>query len=201
MERKTKLVRKTKETDINIKLNLDGVGDYNITTSIGFFDHLLTQIAIHGLFDMNIIAEGDLDVDNHHIIEDTAIVLGKAFFKALGSKSGIMRVGHCFFPMDDSLAFVVVDISSRPYFIKDIKWINQFLGSKEENLIPVDLIEHFLYTFSINAQITLHVRVLYGQNNHHIAEAIFKALGKALDYASRIDSKRNLRIPSSKGIL
>ena len=112
-----------------------------------------------------------------------------------------MRVGHSFFPMDDSLAFVAVDISSRPYFIKDIKWINQFLGSKEENLIPVDLIEHFLYTFSINAKITLHVRVLYGQNNHHIAEAIFKALGKALDHASRIDSKRNLRIPSSKGIL
>ena len=182
-------------------MNIDGTGESNINTSIGFLDHLLTQIAIHGSFDMNVFAEGDLNIDNHHIIEDTAIVLGKAFNKALGNKFGIVRVGHSFFPMDESLAFVSVDISSRPYFVKDINWINPFLGSREDNLIPVDLITHFLYTFSINAQITLHIRVLYGQNNHHIAEAIFKALGKALDYASRIDSKRNQRVPSSKGML
>ncbi|MFX1310528.1 MAG: imidazoleglycerol-phosphate dehydratase HisB [Promethearchaeota archaeon] len=201
MERKTQLARKTKETNIKMDLNIDGTGDYKINTSIGFFDHLLSQIAIHGSFNMIITAIGDLNVDNHHIIEDIAIVLGKAFRKALGNKIGIARVGNCFFPMDDTLAFVAVDISSRSYFVKEINWINPFLGSKEENLIPVDLLEHFLYTFSINAQITLHVKVLYGQNNHHIAEAIFKALGKALDYASRIDSKRIKRIPSSKGIL
>lgn len=150
---------------------------------------------------MKIIAECDFSVDNHHIIEDTAIVLGKVFNKALGDKFGIVRVGHSFFPMDESLAFVAVDISSRPFFMKEVNWVNPFLGSREDNLIPVDLIEHFLYSFSINAQITLHVRVLYGRNNHHIAEAVFKALGKALDNASRIDSKRNQRIPSSKGIL
>ncbi|MFX1365322.1 MAG: imidazoleglycerol-phosphate dehydratase HisB [Promethearchaeota archaeon] len=201
MERKAKLERKTKETSIEIEMNIDGSGDTKINTSIGFFDHLLTQIAVHGSFDMKILAEGDLNVDNHHLIEDTSIVLGKVFNKALGNKIGITRVGHCFFPMDESLAFVAIDISSRPFFKKEINWTNPFLGSKEDNLIPVDLIEHFLYTFSINAQITLHVRVLYGQNNHHIAEAIFKALGKALDYSSRIDSKGNRKLPSSKGIL
>ncbi|MFX1501615.1 MAG: imidazoleglycerol-phosphate dehydratase HisB [Promethearchaeota archaeon] len=201
MERKAKLERKTKETNIKIEMNIDGSGDTEINTSIGFFDHLLTQIAVHGSFDMIILAEGDLNVDNHHLIEDTSIVLGKVFNKALGNKVGITRVGNCFFPMDESLAFVAIDISSRPFFKKEINWTNPFLGSKEDNLIPVDLIEHFLYTFSINAQITLHVRVLYGQNNHHIAEAIFKALGKALDYSSRIDSKGNQRLPSSKGIL
>ena len=200
-ERKVQLERSTKETKVKVELNIDGSGISKIGTSISFFDHLLDQIAIHGSFDMKIIAQGDPSVDNHHLIEDTAIVLGKVFNKSLGNKLGIARVGYSFFPMDDTLAFVVVDISSRPFFIKEIVWINPFLGSKEENLIPVDLLEHFLYTFSINAQITLHVRVLYGQNNHHIAEAIFKALGKALDNASRIDSKRNQNIPSSKGLL
>jgi imidazoleglycerol-phosphate dehydratase len=201
MERKAQLERETKETKIKVELNIDGSGNSKIGTSISFFDHLLNQIAIHGSFDMIITAEGDISIDNHHVIEDTAIVLGKVFNKALGEKFGIIRVGHSFFPMDETLAFVVVDISSRPFFMKEIEWINPFLGSKEENLIPVDLIDHFLYSFSINAQITLHVRVLYGQNNHHIAEAIFKALGKALDNASRIDLKRNQRIPSSKGFL
>jgi imidazoleglycerol-phosphate dehydratase len=201
LERKAQLERETKETKVLVELNIDGSGNSNINTSIGFFDHLLTQIAVHGSFDMKIFAEGDLCIDNHHIIEDTAIVLGKVFNKALGEKFGIVRVGYSFFPMDESLAFVAVDISSRPFFVKDINWVNPFLGSTEENLIPVDLIEHFLYSFSINAKITLHVKSFYGQNNHHIVEAIFKALGKALDNASRIDSKRNQRIPSSKGSL
>jgi imidazoleglycerol-phosphate dehydratase len=201
LERKAKLERETKETKVIVELDIDGIGNSNINTSIGFFDHLLTQIAVHGSFDMKIFADGDLSIDNHHVIEDTAIVLGKVFNKALGEKFGIVRVGYSFFPMDESLAFVAVDISSRPFFVKDINWVNPFLGSKEENLIPVDLIEHFLYSFSINAKITLHVKSFYGQNNHHIVEALFKALGKALDNASRIDSKRNQRIPSSKGSL
>lgn len=119
----------------------------------------------------------------------------------MGDKTGIFRVGHSFFPMDETLAFVAVDISSRPYFVIDVNWVNSFLGSKEESLIPVDLIEHFLYSFAINAKISLHVRVLYGKNDHHIAEAIFKALGKALDFASRVDPKRDQILPSSKGYL
>ena len=201
MERKSEIVRKTEETEIILELNLDGSGIHEIETSIAFFNHLLTQIAIHGSFDIKIKADGDLEIDTHHLIEDTAIVLGKAFKKVIGDKKGINRVGYSYFPMDESLAFVVVDLSSRPYFRKEINWINPFLGSKEDNLIPVDLLEHFLYSFSMQAQLTLHIRVLYGQNNHHIAEAIFKALGKALDYASRRNSKRNNTIPSSKGLL
>jgi len=201
MQRKSRIVRKTEETDIRIELNIDGSGANDIKTSIAFFDHLLTQIAIHGSFDIKIEADGDLEIDNHHLIEDTAIVLGKAFKKALGDKKGINRVGYCYFPMDESLAFVVVDLCSRPYFKKEINWVNPFLGSKKDNLIPVDLLEHFIYSFVMQAQLTLHVRLLYGQNNHHIAEAIFKAIGKALDYASRIDLKRDNMIPSSKGIL
>ena len=201
MQRKSRIVRKTEETDIRMELNLDGSGVNDIKTSIAFFDHLLTQIAIHGSFDINIQADGDLEIDNHHLIEDTAIVLGKAFKKALGDKKGINRVGYCYFPMDESLAFVVVDLCSRPYFKKEINWVNPFLGSKEDSLVPVDLLEHFIYSFAMQAQLTLHVRLLYGQNNHHIAEAIFKAIGKALDYASRIDLKRDNMIPSSKGVL
>lgn len=201
MERKTQVVRKTKETNIILDLNLDGNGNSKIETSIPFFDHLLSQVAVHGSFNLKIVAKGDTEVDNHHLIEDVAIVLGEAFNKSLEDKIGISRVGHCYFPMDETLAFVAVDISSRPYFIKNVNWVNPFLGSKEENLISVDLVEHFLYTFAINAKITLHVRVLYGSNNHHIAEAIFKALGKALDYASRFDPKRKQILPSSKGQL
>ena len=201
MQRISQIARMTEETDIRIELNIDGSGLNDIKTSIAFFDHLLAQIAIHGSFDIKIEADGDLEIDNHHLIEDTAIVLGKAFKKALGDKKGINRIGYCYFPMDESLAFVVVDLCSRPYFKKEINWVNPFLGSKKDNLIPVDLLEHFIYSFVMQAQLTLHVRLLYGQNNHHIAEAIFKAIGKALDYASRIDLKRDNMIPSSKGIL
>ena len=201
MERNIKIVRKTEETNINMEFNIDGSGIHEIKTSVALFDHLLTQIAVHGSFDMFLEAIGDLEIDNHHLIEDTAIVFGKAFKKALGDKLGINRVAYCYFPMDECLAFVSIDISSRPYFKKEISWVNPFLGSKEENLIPVDLIEHFLYSFAMQAKLTLHVRVLYGQNNHHFAEAIFKALGKALDSASRIDPKRNNSLPSSKGVL
>jgi imidazoleglycerol-phosphate dehydratase len=201
MERKIQFERKTKETNIKLNLNIDGRGKSEIETKIPFFNHLLSQIAVHGSFDLEIIAEDCNNIDNHHIIEDVAILLGEACNNALGNKKGISRVGHCFFPMDETLAFVAIDLSSRPYFVKDIEWTNPFLGSKEDSLIPVDLIEHFLHSFAINARITLHIRVLYGKNNHHIAEAMFKALGKALDYASRLDPKREQRLPSSKGIL
>jgi imidazoleglycerol-phosphate dehydratase len=201
LERETELQRKTNETQINIKINIDGSGNSKINTEIPFLDHLLTQIAIHGSFDLTIEAKGDLEIDIHHLVEDTGILLGKAFKNALGEKRGINRVGHCIFPMDEVLVLVAVDLSSRPFFNPDIRWINPFLGSKEEFLIPVDLIEHFLYSFAINAQITLHVKLLNGKNNHHIAEGVFKALGKALDKASRFNSKRLNVIPSSKGEL
>jgi imidazoleglycerol-phosphate dehydratase len=201
LERESELQRKTNETQINIKINIDGSGNSKINTEIPFLDHLLTQIAIHGSFDLTIEAKGDLEIDIHHLVEDTGILLGKAFKNALGEKRGINRVGHCIFPMDEVLVLVAVDLSSRPFFNPDIRWINPFLGSKEEFLIPVDLIEHFLYSFAINAQITLHVKLLNGKNNHHIAEGVFKALGKALDKASRFNSKRLNVIPSSKGEL
>jgi len=201
LERESELQRKTNETQINIKINIDGSGNSKINTEIPFLDHLLTQIAIHGSFDLTIEAKGDLEIDIHHLVEDTGILLGKAFKNALGEKRGINRVGHCIFPMDEVLVLVAVDLSSRPFFNPDIRWINPFLGSKEDFLIPVDLIEHFLYSFAINAQITLHVKLLNGKNNHHIAEGIFKALGKALDKASRFNSKRLNVIPSSKGEL
>jgi imidazoleglycerol-phosphate dehydratase len=201
LEREFELERKTKETQIKIKINIDGTGDSNINTSIPFFDHLLTQISVHGSFDLSIEAIGDLDIDIHHLVEDTGILLGKAFGNALGNKIGITRIGHCIFPMDETLVLVAVDLSSRAFYSQDIKWINPFLGSKEEFLIPVDLIEHFLYSFAINAQITLHIKLLNGNNNHHIAEGIFKALGKALDQASRYNFKRLNKIPSSKGEL
>ena len=201
MERESELQRKTKETQIKIKINLDGSGNSNINTEIPFLDHLLTQIAVHGSFDLKIEAKGDLEIDIHHLVEDTGILLGKAFKKALGEKRGINRVGHCIFPMDEVLVLVAVDLSSRPFFTPDIRWTNPFLGSKEDFLIPVDLIEHFLYSFAINAQVTLHIKLLNGKNNHHIAEGIFKALGKALDQASRFNSKRINIIPSSKGEL
>jgi len=201
LDREFELERKTKETQIKIKINIDGRGDSNINTNIPFFDHLLTQISVHGSFDLNIEAKGDLNIDIHHLVEDTGILLGKTFRNALGEKIGITRVGHCIFPMDETLALVAVDLSSRPFFFQEIKWINSFLGSKEEFLIPVDLIEHFLYSFAINAQITLHIKLLNGNNNHHIAESIFKALGKALDQASRYNFKRLNKIPSSKGEL
>jgi imidazoleglycerol-phosphate dehydratase len=199
--REFELERKTKETQIKIKINIDGTGDSNINTNIPFFDHLLTQISVHGSFDLSIEAKGDLEIDIHHLVEDTGILLGKAFDNALGEKIGITRVGHCIFPMDETLALVAVDLSSRPFFFQDIKWVNSFLGSKEEFIIPVDLIEHFLYSFAINARITLHVKLLNGNNNHHIAEGIFKALGKALDQASRYNIKRLNKLPSSKGEL
>ena len=201
MEREFELERKTKETQINIKVNIDGTGYSNINTSIPFFDHLLTQISVHGSFDLSIEAKGDLEIDIHHLVEDIGIVLGKVFMNALGEKIGINRVGQCIFPMDEVLVLVAVDLSSRPFINQDIKWTNSFLGSKEEFLIPVDLIEHFLYSFAINAQITLHIKLMTGKNNHHIAEGIFKALGKALDQASRFNSKRLNKIPSSKGEL
>jgi len=201
MNRQSEQERKTNESTINVSLNLDGSGNANIDTGIGFFDHMLTHIAIHGIFDIQVKAKGDLHVDTHHTIEDVGIVLGKAFKQAIGEKLGISRIGHSYVPMDEALALVVVDFSNRPYSIIDIPWTGKYFGKQQDELIPFTLIDHFLQTFAIHASITLHVKVLYGKNDHHMAEAVFKALGSSLDKASRLDPKRRGSIPSTKGIL
>jgi imidazoleglycerol-phosphate dehydratase len=201
MNRKVKLKRKTRETIVEIVLNIDGKGLNQIDTGIGLLDHFLEQIAVHGSFDLSIKAQGDLHVDCHHLIEDIGIVLGKAFKRALGDKIGIVRNASSYFPLDEALSLVVIDISGRAYFESDICWVKKTMGNKKEFRIPVSLIEHFLYSFVINAKLTAHVKVLSGKNDHHIAESLFKALGKALDKASRIDMKKQNSIPSSKGII
>jgi len=201
MNRKSEQERKTKESTLYVSLNIDGSGIANVNTGIGFFDHMLNHIAIHGTFDIKVKVNGDLHVDTHHTIEDVGIVLGKAFKQAIGDKSGIARIGYSYVPMDEALALVVVDFSNRPYSLIDIPWTGKYFGKNQDELIPLTLIEHFLQTFAINASITLHVKVLYGKDDHHIAESIFKALGYSLDKASRIDPKRKGSLPSTKGIL
>ena len=201
MNRQSKQERKTKESTIKVSLNLDGSGIAKIDTGIGFFDHMLSHIAVHGIFDIEVKANGDIHVDTHHTIEDVGIVLGKAFKQAIGDKVGIKRIGYSYVPMDEALALVVVDFSNRPYSLVDIPWTGKYFGKNQDELIPLTLLEHFLQTFAINASITLHVKVLSGKNDHHIAESVFKALGYSLDKASRFDPKRKGVIPSTKGIL
>ena len=201
MNRQSNQERKTKESTINISLNLDGSGIAKIDTGIGFFDHMLSHIAVHGIFDIEVKANGDLHVDTHHTIEDVGIVLGSAFKQAIGDKVGIKRIGYSYVPMDEALALVVVDFSNRPYSSIDIPWTGKYFGKNQDELIPLTLIEHFLQTFAINASLTLHVKVLSGKDDHHIAEAVFKALGYSLDKASRFDPKRKGVVPSTKGIL
>jgi len=201
MNRQSAQERITKESTIKVSLNLDGSGIAKINTGIGFFDHMLSHIAVHGVFDIEVKANGDLHVDTHHTIEDVGIVLGKAFKQAIGDKLGIRRIGYSYVPMDEALALVVVDFSNRPYLFIKIPWTGKYFGKNQDELIPLTLIEHFLQTFAINAGITLHVKVFYGKNDHHMAEAVFKALGSSLDKASRLDPKRRGSIPSTKGIL
>lgn len=201
MSRKSKQERKTNESVVNISLNLDGSGVAKINTGIGFLDHMLNHIAMLGLFDIEVMVNGDLHVDAHHTIEDVGIVLGKTFLQAIGDKAGITRIGHSYVPMDDALAFVAIDFSNRPYSTIEIPWTGKYFGSKQDELIPVTLIDHFLQTFAMNASITLHVKVLSGKDDHHKAEAVFKALGRALDKATRFDAKRKGNIPSTKGLL
>jgi len=193
--RTAKVDRKTKETDIKIMLNLDGEGKYTIDTSIPFIDHMLSLMCKHGLFDMKIKAKGDTDVDYHHTVEDIGIVLGKAVKQALGNMKGISRYGRASVPMDEALASVGLDISGRPYLVYKIEFPKR---SKIRNFDP-DLIEDFLQAFVSNSSITLHVESPYGRNTHHIIEAIFKALGRALRQAVSIDP-RVKDIPSTKGV-
>lgn len=178
MERVVTCERKTKETNISVTLNLDGTGKNEIHTGIGFFDHMLDGMARHGLLDLTVSTNGDLEVDCHHTIEDTGIVLGTAIAKAVGDKAGIKRYGHMILPMDETLALCAVDLSGRPYLKFDADFTVDQLGEMD-----TEMIREFFYAVSYSAGMNLHLRILDGGNNHHMAEALFKSFGKALDMA------------------
>lgn len=194
--RKAKVERKTKETDIAAEINLDGVGKYSINTSIPFLDHMLSLMFRHGLLDANLTAKGDIEIDYHHTVEDIGIVLGRAIKQALGDMKGISRYGQASVPMDETLALVSLDISGRPFLVYKVEFPKK---SKLKDFDP-DLIEDFLHAFVSNSGITLHINVFYGRNTHHIIEAIFKALGRALRQAATIDPKIK-GLPTTKGKL
>lgn len=196
MARKSKRKRKTQETDIILDLNLDGKGNYDISTSIPFLDHMLSLFAKHGLFDLKIKAKGDVAVDYHHTVEDVGICLGEALNKALGDKKGIRRYGSIAVPMDEALSSVSLDISDRPYLVYKVNFPKR---ARIKNFDP-DLIEDFLQAFVNRSGITLHINVPYGRNIHHMIEAIFKALGRALSDAVRLDP-RIKGVMSTKGRL
>ena len=185
--------RETKETNISLELNIDGRGKGEVNTGILMFDHLLEQVTRHGVFDIKLSATGD---DQHHLVEDVALCLGKALSKALGEKRGIVRMASATVPMDDALAMVAVDISGRGYTVLDLPFNDNDMAG-----FATDLVRHFLESFAIEARLNLHARVVYGVNDHHKAEALFKALGRALDTASRIDKRISGEPPSTKDLL
>jgi len=187
--------RRTRETDVAVTLHLDGTGRYEADTGLGFLDHMLAQLAAHGLFDLTARARGDLEVDEHHTVEDVAIGLGQALDTALGDRQGIVRMGHAYAPLDEALAHAVVDLSGRPYAVVEVEFATPRVGK-----VGTDLIVHFLETLATHARMSLHARVLYGRNDHHKAEALFKALGRALDAAAQPDPRRR-GVPSTKGVL
>ena len=192
--RRVTVARTTKETDITVTLGLDGSGHAAIDTGIGFYDHLLGSLAHHGLFDLAIGAEGDLRIDEHHTVEDVALVLGAAFAEALGDRSGIARFGQSAVPMDEALASAVIDVGGRPYTVIDLSFQGERVGG-----LPLQLIEHALESFSRTAGATLHLSGT-GRNDHHLAEAAFKALGRALRMACEVDPRRE-GVASTKGVL
>jgi imidazoleglycerol-phosphate dehydratase len=192
--RRVTIARTTRETDITVTLGLDGSGHTSIDTGIGFLDHLLGSFAHHGLFDLAISADGDLQIDEHHTVEDTALVLGAAVAEALGDRAGIARFGDSSVPMDESLAMAVIDIGGRPYAVIDLPFTGERVGA-----LPLQLVEHALEAFARTAGATLHVRGT-GRNDHHLAEAAFKALGRALRVACEVDPRR-IGVASTKGTL
>lgn len=192
-QRMATIKRATKETSISLELNIDGSGKYEMNTGIRMFDHLLAQLAQHGRFDIKISATGD---DQHHLVEDVAICLGRAFGEALGEKRGIVRMASAAVPMDDALAVVAVDIGGRGYSVLDLPFVDNDMAG-----FPTDLIRHFLESLAIEARLNLHVKIAYGTNDHHKAEALFKALGRTLDAATRIDERIRGDLPSTKDLL
>ncbi|NOZ30289.1 MAG: imidazoleglycerol-phosphate dehydratase HisB, partial [Chloroflexi bacterium] len=191
MSRVAHVRRQTGETEIEVTLNVDGTGQHRVQTGVGFLDHLLSHVAVHGLFDLEVTARGDLEVDEHHTVEDVAIVLGQALDQALGDRRGLVRMGHAYVPMDEALAFVAVDLSGRPYAVIEAEWHTPAIGRMGTSLIP-----HFLETLAVHGRMNLHARVLYGRDDHHQAEALFKALGRALDQATMLDPRRG-EVPST----
>jgi imidazoleglycerol-phosphate dehydratase len=193
--RNATITRTTKETSIELSLELDGSGRAQVDTGIGFYDHMLALFAGHGLFDLTVQAQGDLHVDEHHTAEDVAICLGQALDRALGQRAGIVRTAHSYVPMDEALALVAVDLGGRPYCVFDAQWRTPRLGT-----LGTDLVGHIFETLAVHGRQNLHARVLYAANDHHACEALFKALGRALDAATRIDPRRE-GVPSTKGRL
>ena len=196
MKRTAKVSRKTKETDINVEINIDGNGTSDLDTGIGFLDHMLEQISRHGLFDLTIKAKGDLHIDAHHTVEDIGITLGQAFDKAIGDKLGIRRYGHAYVPLDEALSRVVLDISGRPGLELNAEFTRSKVGE-----FDVDLIHEFFQGFCNHAGVTLHMDTLRGANAHHVAETLFKAFGRALRAAVALDPRLGDVVPSTKGLL
>lgn len=194
--RQAEVTRQTLETEIHLRLNLDGTGEHDVDTGIGFLDHMLRHVAVHGLFDLHLRARGDLEVDPHHTVEDVALALGEAVDRALGGRAGLVRTGHAYVPMDEALAFVAVDLSGRPYAVFEADWNGPTVGS-----LPTSLVGHFFESLAVTARANIHARVLYGRDDHHKAEALFKALGRALDAATAPDPRRGNAVPSTKGKL
>lgn len=194
-ERKATIKRKTSETNISVTLNLDGTGQGNIQTGVQFMDHMLMLFAKHGVFDLDVSCKGDLGVDAHHSVEDIGICLGLALDKSLGDKSGLIRFAHAYFPMDETLVRVAMDLSGRPYLVYKVKVARERIGE-----LDADLIEEFWKAVVTHARVNIHMELLYGRNAHHIFEAVFKAAARALSLATRVDS-RIKGVPSTKGVL
>lgn len=194
--RRGQVHRVTRETRITVTWELDGTGRFKGGTGVGFLDHMLEQLAVHGLFDLVVQAQGDLHVDVHHTVEDVALALGQALDQALGDRKGIVRMGFSYVPMDETLARVVVDLSGRPYTVVQVCWHGPQIGA-----LPTSLVPHFFRSLATTGRFNLHAQVLYGQDDHHQAEALFKALARALDQATRLDPRRGNTVPSSKGVV
>ncbi len=194
--RKAKHERKTKETQVSVELNLDGTGKYEVSTGIGFLDHMLEQLSRHSLMDLKLTAKGDLHIDNHHTTEDTGIAIGEAFAKALGERKGIVRYGCATIPMDETLTHVALDLSGRPYFVWNVEFSKPKLGDMD-----TELFREWFQAFAFAAGATLHIKNEYGVNNHHIVESCYKALARALRVAIDIDRRKSDEVPSTKGTL
>ncbi len=194
--RQAQVTRNTLETQISVKLNLDGLGKSKIATGIGFFDHMLDQVARHGMLDLEIEAKGDLHIDAHHTVEDVGITLGQAFAKAIGDKKGIRRYGHAYVPLDEALSRVVLDLSGRPGLEYAVDYVRGLVGE-----FDIDLVHEFFQGFANHALVTLHIDNFKGRNAHHQAETIFKAFGRALRMASEMDPRAAGALPSTKGSL
>ncbi|MDD2809522.1 imidazoleglycerol-phosphate dehydratase HisB [Rhodoferax sp.] len=195
-QRKAEVIRNTAETQITVRLNLDGTGQSRLHTGIGFFDHMLDQIARHGLIDLDVDAEGDLHIDGHHTVEDVGITLGQAVHKAVGDKKGLRRYGHAYVPLDEALSRVVIDFSGRPGLVMDVPFTSGMIGT-----FDTQLMHEFFQGFVNHAQVTLHIDNLKGSNAHHQAETVFKAFARALRSALELDPRALGQIPSTKGSL